>query len=129
MGIDYGTKRVGVAISDDSGSMAFPRETIVNDRALLPRLIDLIRAENISFVVVGDSKDSSGKDNPVMREARNFANALEHALSVTVYFEPEYYSSIEARRLSGEAGIPADSIVDDKAAAIILNRYLERTKG
>ena len=127
LGIDYGTKRVGVAMSDVSGRMAFPRETIANDRALVPRLIDLIRDESVSFVVIGDSKNKDGKDNAVMQEARRFADALENALAVTVYFEPEYYSSVEARRLSEEAGDSSGAPVDAKAAAIILNRYLERS--
>ncbi len=128
MGIDYGAKRVGVALSDDSGFMAFPKETITNDRTLLPRLIDLVRQGGVSTIVIGESKDKDGKDNSIMHEARAFAGALEHALAVTVYFEPEYYSSVEARRLSAEAGAPPDTPVDAKAAAIILNRYLERIK-
>jgi putative Holliday junction resolvase len=128
LGIDYGTKRVGIAVSDERGAIAFPREIIPNDRALVPYIIDLVRAENISIIVVGESKDKDGNDNAIMAEARRFAKALEEELAVTVIFEPEYYSSAEARRLSLEAGGAEDSFVDSRAATVILNRYLERSR-
>lgn len=123
MGIDYGTRRVGIAISDERGSIAFPRGTLRNDRTLVPLLIDLVRGENIDIIVIGESKDKDGNDNPIMVEVRHLIAALENSLSVSVILEPEYYSSVEARRMTG------DSFVDDKAAAVILNRYLERSNG
>ena len=129
LGVDYGTKRVGIAISDPAGTMAFPKETIANDRALLPRLVDLVRDENVSTIVIGESKDTDGADNAIMEEARAFADRLEKSLAVTVYFEPEYYSSVEARRLAEEARGRSDMPVDAMAAAVILNRYLERIRG
>ena len=122
LGIDYGARRVGIAVSDERGAVAFPRETLPNDRTLLAHIVDLVRSESIGFIVVGESKDKDGKDNPVMTEARQFVAALENALAVTVILEPEYYSSVEARRDTG------NSFVDAEAAAVILNRYLERTR-
>ena len=128
LGIDYGAKRVGIALSDERGAIAFPRGVLRNDRALVDAIIDLVRDENVCTIVIGESKDKDGTDNPVMAETRKFALALENALSVDVVFEPEYYSSVEARRLSAEAGGAEDSFVDDKAAAVILNRHLERSR-
>lgn len=122
LGIDYGSKRVGIAVSDDRGAIAFPREILKNDSTLVPRIVDLVREENISIVVVGESKDKDGKDNAIMAEVRQFARTLENELAITLVFEPEYYSSFEARRDTN------DSFVDAKAAAVILNRYLERSK-
>jgi putative Holliday junction resolvase len=122
MGIDYGAKRVGVAVSDETGSVAFPRGIFTNDSTLIPRLRDLVRDEGITYAVVGESKDKDGKDNPVMKEVYAFAEALERAVALTVYFEAEYYSSVEARRDA------TTSFIDDKAATVILNRYLERLK-
>ncbi len=123
LGIDFGAKRVGLAVSDSRGAIAFPRELLKNDRMLVPRIIDLVREENVSTIVIGESKDKDGKDNAIMAEVRRFAEALENALAVTVEFEPEYYSSVEARRDIG------GSFVDAQAAAVILNRYLERSHG
>lgn len=125
LGVDYGAKRVGIALSDDSGMMAFPRTTFANDSSLLPALIELARNEKVVAIVIGESKDKDGKDNPVMAAARSFGKETGEALAVPIIFEPEYYSSVEARRLSEEAG-KTGRPVDAEAASIILNRYLER---
>lgn len=122
VGIDFGTKRVGVAVSDESGSVAFPKTTLANDRGLLPTLVALIRTENASSVIIGESQDMNGKDNTVMTAVRSFVSELENAVAVTVHYEPEFYSSREARR-EGQQGS-----VDAQAAAIILNSFITRTK-
>ncbi|MDO8523795.1 MAG: Holliday junction resolvase RuvX [bacterium] len=122
LGIDYGAKRVGIAMSDDSGSIAFPKTTFPNNAALLKTLAELIRKEHVGAVVMGDSKDKDGTNNTIMADAKLFAERLKQAAGIELYFEPEYYSSVEARRDSDA------SQVDDKAAAIILSRHLERVK-
>ena len=127
IGIDYGTKRVGVAASDTEGTMAFPKMIIPNDRALLPTLVSFIRAENAEALVVGESKNLSGEDNVVTAEIRRFVEALERECDIPVHFEPEFYTSHEARRLSED--VPSkgkEGAVDAKAAAIILNSYIQR---
>ena len=55
LGIDYGAKRVGIAISDAEGSIAFPRTTLLNDGKMLPQLAKLIEEEKIGTVVIGDT--------------------------------------------------------------------------
>lgn len=122
IGIDYGTKRVGVAVSDESGSVAFAKAVLPSDRTLIPTLTELIKKENVTRVVVGESKDKDGNDNPVMKPARKFVADLERSANVEVFYEPEFYSSVEARRDSTE------TFVDAKAATIILNSFIERTK-
>lgn len=122
IGLDYGSKRIGVALSDESGSVAFARMTLPNDKMLISTLVDLIKKENASTVVVGESKDKDGNDNAVMVRARSFAKEIERSSGVTVAFEPEFYSSVEARRDS------SGNLVDAKAAAIILNSFIERSK-
>lgn len=119
MGIDYGAKRVGIAVSDDTGAVAFPHDTLRNDTKLISALEALIREKGVGAVIIGESKDKDGKDNPIMEDARRFAACVKD-LGVEVVFEPEYYSSFEARRDA------PDSFVDARAATVILNRYLER---
>jgi len=123
IGIDYGEKRVGVAITDQSGSVAFPKATFPNDRTLIPTLVALIRKENAPTVVIGSSQDAKGNDNAIMPSVKRFATALQQASDITVHFEPEFYTSAEARITSGK------HLVDAEAAAIILNSFLARTKG
>ena len=122
LGIDYGGKRVGVAVSDDTGSVAFPKTTLANNRALLPTLVTLIRNEHVAAVVMGDSKNANGEDNAIMADARRFAHELGASARVPVHYELEFYTSVEARRDTGERE------VDAEAATIILNSYIVRTK-
>jgi len=122
IGIDYGTKRVGVAVTDESGSVAFPKATIPNTPALISRISDLVAGENPEAIVLGESKKPSGEDNPVMKDVRSFAEALKEATKLPIHFEPEFYSSVEARRDTG------GSHVDAEAAAIILNSFITRSR-
>ncbi|MEK7613384.1 MAG: Holliday junction resolvase RuvX [Patescibacteria group bacterium] len=121
VGIDYGTKRVGVAVSDEAGRLAFPKMTLPNDKMLISDVVAFIKKEKAECVVVGESKNNQGLENPVMQGARDFAKMIERETGLTVVFEPEFYSSLEARRLMDGGGQ-----VDAEAAAIILNSYLAR---
>lgn len=121
LGIDYGTKRVGFAVSDDAGRLAFPKMTLPNDRALVGDTVAFIKKESVGHIVVGESKNNQGSENQVMRSARWFAKELEREVGLPVTFEPEFYSSVEARRLTD-----GGKHVDAEAAAIILSSYLGR---
>ena len=124
LGIDFGTKKVGVANSDEDGRLAFPMMICPNDKSLMTDILEIAKAMKISVIVIGESLDGHGKPNPVARLAREFAIELEYDLpNVKIAFEKEWYSSVEARRIDGERD------VDDRAAAIILQRYLDRVNG
>lgn len=122
MGIDYGTKRVGIALSDESGAMAFPESVIENNDSLLEKITDLIKEKEVEAVVMGESKDFKGKDNSVMTDIRDFQNKLE-VLGIEVYLEPEFLTSHQAAQIQGE-----NAMHDASAATIILNSYLSRQK-
>jgi putative Holliday junction resolvase len=124
IGIDYGTKRVGVAISDDQGSMAFPKEIIQNTglENVATRVSTLCNEVGVRDVVLGESKNFKGEDNEVMKDVREFINHLE-ARGLDVVFEPEIFSTMQAERLQGQ-----QEDIDASAAAIILQSYLDRIK-
>ncbi|MEK7156286.1 MAG: Holliday junction resolvase RuvX [Patescibacteria group bacterium] len=124
LGIDYGAKRVGVAVSDAAGTIAFPRATLQNDARLFSQLEELVKNEKITCIVVGDTRSHGGKDNPVTAEAEAFVVALEKALATTVERVWEMWSSIEASRYAPEGKEHNDA----SAAAIILQRFLD-TRG
>lgn len=129
LGIDYGTKRVGVAISDDAGTMAFPKTVLPNDTALVSNVKTLVRDEGIERIVVGESKNLNGEANPVAEAINGFVALLKEEVIVPVYFEPEFYTSHEARRLVHEAGnTKKGEAVDAEAAAVILNSYILRSR-
>lgn len=126
LGIDYGSKKVGFAQSDDDGRLAFPLMISPNDKSLLKDTVELVREMKISVVVVGESVDGNGKPNAIAKEARKFALEIENAIDVKVVFEKEWYSTVEARKQPGKEG---DHEVDDQAAAIVLQRYLDKVNG
>jgi len=123
LGIDFGLKRVGVAITDSSGEFALPLEVFSNDKDLLEKISRICLEEEISGIVMGESKDFSGKDNPIMSEIKIFSENLKKETKLPVYFEPEFLTSAEAERLQGK-NLKSDA----SAAALILKSFLEKRK-
>lgn len=126
LGIDFGTKKVGFAQSDDEGKLAFPLMISPNDAQLFKDTVELIREMKIGTVVIGESVDQKGKPNAIAKDARAFGTKLESACDVVVAFEKEWYSTVEARKQPGNEG---NHDVDDQAAALVLQRYLDKMNG
>lgn len=121
LGIDYGLKRVGVAISDEEGRIAFPERVVPNTKHLKKTIKILCEEKGVGEVILGESKDLEGIDNPVMKEIRKFKEGLEKETGLKVHLEPEYLTSVEARRTTGETNMH-----DASAAAIILQSFLDK---
>ena len=121
IGIDYGTKRVGVAVSDENGRLAFPAE-VLPEKEALAHIILLAREREAKGIVIGESKNFKGEDNPVMERIRVFADRLREATGVEVMFEPEFMTSVAA----GREGETADDKLDASAAALILQSFLDK---
>lgn len=121
LGIDFGSKKVGYAESDDDGVLAFPMMIAENNKSLLADTLEIIKALRIHTVVIGESLDGKGKPNPIAKAAREFGIKLEDACDVKVVFEKEWYTTAEARKQP-----EANDNVDDAAAALILQRYLDK---
>lgn len=123
LGIDYGEKRVGLAVSDEEGKVAFPLDVLSNDKRLLDRVKKICADEKIESIVIGESKDFGGKDNMIMKDAKIFYKALKKSVKLPTHWEIEFYTSKEAERLQGKHGM-----LDASAAAIILKSYLDKTR-
>ncbi len=121
LGIDFGLKRVGIAISDTSGSIAFPREIFENNDALTQRIVKLIADEHIEGVVVGDTRAASGAPNVASLSADLFLEEIAEAVAVPIHRGFEAWSSVEASRYAP----PGKRRDDSAAAAIILQRFLD----
>ena len=122
LGIDFGVKRIGVAVSDDGGMLAFPKVIIENSGAATSEVAAIVAEEKIDEIVLGYSANLSGADNPVQEKIEEFKKSLIEACGKPIHFEKEFLTSFEARRYS------TSERVDDSAAALILQRYLDRTK-
>jgi putative Holliday junction resolvase len=120
LGIDYGAKRLGLALSDEAGGFAFPRETIPNDASSIDRIADIVHKEHVGTIVIGDTRALNGAENAVTAEADSFATTLEAHARVPVERIWEAWSSVEAARFA-----PSGTHDDSSAAAIILQRFLD----
>lgn len=121
IGIDFGEKRVGIAVSNENGKMAFPHSVIPNNKKLLEKIISMILKEEISEIVIGESTNFSGKPNKIMKEVEKFAKALATETKLPIFFEPEFLTSAQAERIQGK-----NKKIDASAAAIILQSYLDK---
>lgn len=128
LGIDYGTKKVGFAESDGEGKLAFPMMISENNKDLLSDTLEIVKGCSIDAIVMGLSLDQDGKENPVAKKAKSFGDELsvkleEKDLKVKIIYEKEWFTTVEARRQP-----EAKENVDDAAAALILQRYLDKVK-
>jgi putative Holliday junction resolvase len=123
MGIDFGTKRVGIAVSDSENKFAIPYSVIQNSKKLLDEVNTIICDNEVEVVILGESKDFKGKDNKVMEKIREFKEEIENKLGKKVIFEPEFLTSHQAQHIQGKT-----DLLDASAAAIILQSYLDRQK-
>ncbi|TSC87034.1 MAG: Holliday junction resolvase-like protein [Parcubacteria group bacterium Gr01-1014_8] len=121
LGIDYGTKGVGLAISDESAQFAFPFAVFPNDQKLLENILDVIHDMNIAQIIVGDTRAEGGASNRITEEAEQFMSDLAGAINLQVHRVREAWSSVEASRFAPK-GKERD---DAAAAAIILQRFLD----
>ncbi len=136
LGIDYGTKRIGIATSSEDGAFSFPHSVLENKGDVMSGLIEIIKKENIQAIVVGLSVDTNGEENPVNEKIKKFAESLGEKSGLPVKYERETWSSVEAvRSLDGKNVFNARKTkredvrdIDAKAAQIILARFLERNK-
>ena len=138
LGIDYGTKRIGLAVSDENGTLAFPKEIVLNDADTLKRLGEIIEQEKILEIVIGESVDFSGKLNALSARIEVFILELEEKFKLPIHKQKEFLTSVEARKSTNtkkdlspsQARSRVKQIksgrIDASAAALILQRYLDR---
>jgi putative Holliday junction resolvase len=127
LGIDYGTRKLGLALSDPGGSMAFPRGVLekLDNEQLYGDLLRLIREEGVEGLVVGLPLRLDGQESLTTRQARNFGNRLAARAGLEVCFVDERLTTAEAESLLREAGASGRKDVRDaQAAALILESHL-----
>jgi len=120
--LDYGSARTGVAVSDPTGTLARPVGVVerVGTEAGLDRLLELIRAENAEWVVVGLPLTLRGELGDQAAETEQFVDTLRRALDVPVEGFDERFTTDLAEQDPGSRNLPADA----RAAAHLLTSYL-----
>mgnify|MGYP001296704597 FL=1 len=122
LGIDFGEKFVGLAISDPSKKYSLPLE-IIDTAVVFPHVRKLISYEAISTIVIGLAITPSGRESEVAKQARRLGNRLIK-LGVKIVFENEELTTFAAKK--SQQGIPSAKYDDHLAASLILQQYLNR---
>ena len=130
LGIDYGSSKIGLALSDEEGTMGFPHSIVPNTPRIVDEICALIAKENISAVVIGESRNLSGGENPIAEDARALGEEIAERAGVAVSYESEVFTSALARRAPSKEmksrTVKRHDAIDDSAAALILTSYLSR---
>jgi len=125
LGIDYGEKKIGVAISDESGKFAFPFAVVDNKSAsrVLNEIKKIIDGKEVVKIVLGQSLTFKLQPNPIMKRIDKFKSFLEERLNIPVEYENEILTTKQAERTMSK-----DEKIHASAAALILQSHLDRNK-
>ena len=134
LAIDHGTVRVGLALSDDLELVASPLMTLQNGPQLMAELVQLVKQKQVGRIIVGLPMLMSGGRGEAAQRTERFADLLSKALhhEVPLEFVDERLSSKTAERALKREGheiVPKDGLVDQLAATVILQDYLNSQRG
>jgi len=130
LALDQGTKRVGVAISDELKLIAQPLEFIPAEPfdAFLSRLKQLIKDKHIELILVGMPRNMDGSYGPAAQRTEAFVTALRNELTVPIKTLDERLTTVQAERTLIQAGVKRAKrklAADKMAAAVLLQSYLD----
>jgi putative holliday junction resolvase len=130
LAIDYGTRRIGIALSDELKMIAQPLEYIpaAPFAGFLKRLQELLQQSEVELILVGMPRNMDGTYGPAALKTREFVESLRAVVSVPIKTWDERLTSAQANRLLIAGGVRRDKRkekVDKMAAAILLQSYLD----
>lgn len=142
LGIDYGLKRIGLSLSDDTQTIAFPFKHILNSslKGVISELKEIITRENIDLIVIGMPLGLKGRQTDISLKLDEFINELklitkelskagEQETTIAIY--DERFSTVQAQKSLISQNIKRKKrkeIVDSVASAFILQSYLDKSK-
>lgn len=133
MGLDYGRKRLGIAISDPLKTFAYSFTTIYNDKNKFFELKKIINEKFIIKIILGIPNETKTSESSVVQEIKKFKSELEIKFKISVLLWDETYTSVIAKQqiiqsVKGKMKRRDKSLLDMNAAAIILQEYLDSLK-
>jgi putative holliday junction resolvase len=132
LGVDLGTRRIGVALSDATGTLATPFALVERGPDAPRRIAEIVAAEEVAVVVVGLPRSMDGRDRAAAERARTDAAAIERLVDVPVELHDERLSTVSAHASLAAAGRSSRQrrgMVDAAAAAVILQSWLDAPAG
>ena len=136
MALDYGSKTVGVAVSDELGLTALPLETIKREkenklRKTLARIEEIIKEKSISLIVLGKPLNMDDSEGERVEKSLAFKETLEKRTGLEVLWQDERLSSVEAEEILADSGIKKEDMkryIDSVAASVILREFMNTNK-
>jgi putative Holliday junction resolvase len=130
IGIDYGSKRIGIAMSDPLRIIASPRQTMPNSAAFLMTLKKMIQDFDVEAVIVGMPYNLKGEKSTKAKEVEEFMKELKQQINIDIVEWDERYTSSMAHETQIQMGVKKKyrqdkSKIDEMAAALILQSYLD----
>ena len=128
LSIDYGDVRIGLAISDESQTIAKPYKTLENKgkRFVLKEIMKICEGDNVSEIVMGKPLMLSGKEGIQVEKVNRFIDFLKDSINVKIVLEDERLTTVEAEKLLDEKDISNKIDKDQMSAYYILQNYLSK---
>lgn len=131
LGIDYGTVRIGLALSDPTGTLASPLPHLENKSISQVRssLDELIQTHDISRIIVGLPRNMDGTYGPAAEKVRNFISQIQESLGTPIESQDERLTTVQASKQLSQIGLNQKELrkkIDSSSASLILQQYLDR---
>lgn len=129
LAIDFGTKRIGLAITDPLKMFAIPFDTLPNNTSTITEIIKIINEKNVKQIILGYPVKESGEETSISPLINRFKKELEYNTGIQIQLVDERYSSdIASKRIlesvKSKKKRRDKSLIDKNAAAVILEDYL-----
>ena len=132
LGIDFGTRRIGLALSDPTGTLASPLPFLENTgpREITAKLQELVQTHGVETVVIGLPRNLDGTYGPSAQKVRDFITQIQPHLPAKIIPQDERLTTAQASKDLARIGLSQKELrkkVDSSSAAIILQQFLDRT--
>ena len=132
LAIDFGKKRIGLAVTDSEKIIASPLKTVLN-KEIFSFLRSFLITEDVECIVLGDPKTKKNNHNELIKDLEKFYNKIKNEFKIPVHFVDERFTSKIAFRIILDANVKKmkrrdKSLVDKVSASLILETYLKKIK-
>ena len=133
LGIDFGTRRIGLALSDPTGTLASPLPFLENTgpREVAAKLQELVQTHGVETVVIGLPRNMDGTYGPSAQKVRDFITQIQAHLPAKIIPQDERLTTAQASKDLAQMGLSQKELrkkVDSSSAAIILQQFLDRNQ-
>ncbi len=136
MAIDFGTRHIGVALSDELRIIASGFETVnwngEDDSWAVNRIAEIVKEKNVAEILLGKPSKCNGEESESERKAKLFGDKVEEATGIKPILKDERYTTVIAAQMLHANNIKAKKqkkVIDQMAAEVILREYLEQQRG